>query len=1760
MLQRHPALQRALSLILSLAIILSTFLSVVSTGGKAEAAASLPYIEELKNSQTGGAFKILEIAPSAREGSIGYYVGGYEPCQYFPSLAAEDSSCYATDSNGTVTPGNHQATRIEKVQAMYTGITKAGILSAGTTTPLTKAANYSEVYPWQITKDPTLASTYINTLTLRKGSTASDIYYEKVGADSGGGVTGIKFTAKPNPLPDGEDVTDYAYNIATRYTLNTSSGTYVQDVSYFTADGDQITQLQNAGDQIFYYAPTFQNISVVVTPDADANGNATGTQTITATYLKDGVQTALPDNTAIYANEADYSSTAPSDTAKNYNYYYLGNYSSNSSENTVTLDDAHTYYFVSAAGTPTDVEPSSQTTAAKSSYAAVSKSFHVAASGETPYFTPEGGKEAYKYVGAGQGSYKCEAAPGDNTQYILYTNTVYYPKCYTNNEWFKKNVFNYEDSELTSMKVNFVVETLAPDDAALTTDELDSASLIFVSNGLKLSNTGTNSAAYSADLTAADLSEIETLTTRGTSSTDTPKLVTPLIVDSRIASSGKPNLITLAGYTTDTLGAGAANRVRDNVYYFVKGSSTEFATATFNTALTAYSDDPSEPYKEVAEAIRRTNNQRLAQNPSAATVSTTISMAAVIRHIINAAQPTSNKQVVRVLDIEPGNPYGGTGTKSVLTSETVTNTWLKGQGFTGASITTWSTSEFIARFNQTTYNSTTKTYETTDLTNSFDIIYIGTNIDRFANVTYDNTGLNQTVVNYKDSNMVGLVYSNIGDKVKSGGSGLLNGTGYTLSGSLNRDYQNSDPTSNVIQTSTSDQFRFSGNDLTANAKAFLETFAGEGHPVVAANDIYNKINCSSNLSSGNLRFGYARDGWLIDYSGSINILNYSYAITANKTILTVSASIGNLSTNSDDIFRGVKSTIKSWLENIKQNIEHPTIQWYVSYDGTNYTAISGATGTTLDISSYGQNCYFYCTAALPETKGSYSTLTATYSWGITNSPAARSQVVKLTKNAVNDDRVDSSSYMYEFLNDIKARTNVFSEGDFTTDNKPNGSAAAGKCIQLSDLVNISAPSIVFTADADSKPVNYTYNVDDSGNITGMSSITPDANGKCSLTYKFTIDNPTDQALNATRYGCNLYVDENGDGHFADSEKLSNVDVYCDDRRVTSLQTSSAAKTYTYSISRPMPDNFCGVIPWKLEIYKIGSENVTASQTGFSHISSSDTRPKKALNILQLTPNDYTYNTWLDGYVKSYEQSVRGYNTIHFADSADACNQMLKSNPDYDITVTELELNTNYTDNFATLDKYDMLILGFGNSYGEMTQASANAISQFIATGKAVLFSDDCASTFFASSRDATLDNGLNLYGSSLKSMDIFNLFAVGYHGYYFNTTLRDAVGLDRYGVSSQSVVKASGNDAAAYYNARTSLTGSGYSMAYTPKSGRGSTVPETQGLTNNILMAKYKDSASAYPYGYYPVGSADIFSEIATRFKTWDETTFQDMATTNTVTQVNKGQITSYPYNVNTGNNGGNKATNGIEDDFIKVQTTHMQAMQLNMNRSDVYVWYCLAGNSTDSSTLGSTYNYNTNDATNQYYIYSRGNVTYTGAGHFAPSTMAEKELIVNTIIAAARQGQTAPTAAFTDPDGGKTNITNVLIPANNGDTLSSSASTDISRRIYFKLQDTSLVPTTSGKTFSAVFSYKVGSNSAQSISIPVYTSSGNAADSTKMDVSQTYYVKLDDLLNYSDIKNHLGDVQFQITPSVSITGTKNPYAGNPISVTLNQMDLFKLG
>ncbi len=144
-----------------------------------------------------------------------------------------------------------------------------------------------------------------------------------------------------------------------------------------------------------------------------------------------------------------------------------------------------------------------------------------------------------------------------------------------------------------------------------------------------------------------------------------------------------------------------------------------------------------------------------------------------------------------------------------------------------------------------------------------------------------------------------------------------------------------------------------------------------------------------------------------------------------------------------------------------------------------------------------------------------------------------------------------------------------------------------------------------------------------------------------------------------------------------------------------------------------------------------------------------------------------------------------------------------------------------------------------------------------------------------------------------------------------------------------------------------------------------------QGVSNGMLYRTY------YP-GHYSVTDSD--SNVNTRM----------------VSKVNNGAITTYPYNI---------------PDTINVASTHAQYYQLDMEKEDIVVWYCLADDDSDQAYEKDYFGVTPNDVRNNYYIYNIGNVTYSGMGHIPSSTARygmevlekEVELFVNTFVAAYR-------------------------------------------------------------------------------------------------------------------------------------------------------------
>jgi hypothetical protein len=112
--------------------------------------------------------------------------------------------------------------------------------------------------------------------------------------------------------------------------------------------------------------------------------------------------------------------------------------------------------------------------------------------------------------------------------------------------------------------------------------------------------------------------------------------------------------------------------------------------------------------------------------------------------------------------------------------------------------------------------------------------------------------------------------------------------------------------------------------------------------------------------------------------------------------------------------------------------------------------------------------------------------------------------------------------------------------------------------------------------------------------------------------------------------------------------------------------------------------------------------------------------------------------------------------------------------------------------------------------------------------------------------------------------------------------------------------------------------------------------------------------------------------------------------------RINEGQITEYPYKI---------------DEELTIASTHGQWYELNMEDEDLTVWYTLAANTNGASTKGTslTYAVSPKDAANNYYIYSKGNIFYSGVGHSTVTSDMEAKLFVNTMVAAYRASYEPP-------------------------------------------------------------------------------------------------------------------------------------------------------
>lgn len=514
-----------------------------------------------------------------------------------------------------------------------------------------------------------------------------------------------------------------------------------------------------------------------------------------------------------------------------------------------------------------------------------------------------------------------------------------------------------------------------------------------------------------------------------------------------------------------------------------------------------------------------------------------------------------------------------------------------------------------------------------------------------------------------------------------------------------------------------------------------------------------------------------------------------------------------------------------------------------------------------------------------------------------------------------------------------------------------------------------------------------------------------------ITLEFSINNKGGVDVNAL-FDIALLLDINADGKFsATQEKLAPND-YSVYQNGTLLKPTLVDGQYHYAIPAgnmvyrleyELPKTYVGVIPWKMNISQATNEYRYDAVSGYFYRKSLNGE-REIVKVLQINTDGYS--------------TLDMYENVQF-------NNLIKDLEDFDLRITRVSARVfarDYVDGY--LDNFDMIVIGFADCYGITNENNCLiGIKNYINMGKPVLFTHD--TTSFAN--DSV---GTNIWG------------------YDFNKIIRSDVGMDRYAIiyndalktgetlsaTDETIIGATGKSASTLYNEALQYQQEHTSdIAYKPNSNKSVIVRQNQGFTYWSLD-RYKHYGQNNIYGKYNCLTG-IEDGKSVRF------------TTQKARVVNRGQITTYPYMI---------------PDNLEIANTHYQYYQLEMNKDmdkdemgDIVVWYVLDGEA---------YNRTPGDVRNSYYIYTMGNITYSGVGHSAVNGEDEMKLYINTLIAAYNSGVHAPnisikeTAEEESPDLSTlyVSIDDAIAGENYENAMVDGA--EAAKDIYFTIKDTNIV------------------------------------------------------------------------------------------------------
>ncbi len=561
------------------------------------------------------------------------------------------------------------------------------------------------------------------------------------------------------------------------------------------------------------------------------------------------------------------------------------------------------------------------------------------------------------------------------------------------------------------------------------------------------------------------------------------------------------------------------------------------------------------------------------------------------------------------------------------------------------------------------------------------------------------------------------------------------------------------------------------------------------------------------------------------------------------------------------------------------------------------------------------------------------------------------------------------------------------------------------------------------------PTSYDYTVDGQGVIVNSSIqyLEQEANGDRNLVFGFIINSDISTGSSSNTYKPHLYIDINNDGKFSkETEDILDIEIREKasgneaPRDASNPSYYALSKDVEYEIKRAVDKEYSGYLYWKLAVDSNEVANAHTSESGCT-VAKNITGKDEEVKILQLNRNSDQhldlqsqnnnpsskfgkYLKDVDGYdvyiktitVSQFENDFEAsYNAAHTADPTLTVAQYAPTY--FDSYVIKAETSAGAGD--AVIGA-NMLVLGFGDNYDNFEKdTSLKAVQAYIEQGNPVLMTHD------------------------------FIMFNCAYRQ---ANGLRDLVGMDKYGVTDNITADGTlynkdaglgGNDwlrtATNYSRGANSdvfkaMEASGKAVAYEPGGDRNQISVYRQGLSH-LIISRYRWGDWSSKRGLHNfINKGQLVESGGAN----NNATFY-------VDKLNDGQLTSFPYEL---------------PDKFQVSDTHTQYFELDMDadddhdgESDTVVWYTLG----DSGKGTGTPNPFRADgapksAAHAYYIYNKGNVTYTGSGHsnVLNGSEYEAQLFVNTLFAAYKSKYVSPNTGFYETaDLNAPAINNVPVP-----------------------------------------------------------------------------------------------------------------------------------